>query len=130
LTELVMIHGEIRWLVGLAAVVALARFSIGWALKKDYSGLDRGLMAGFTGLLDLNLLLGLVLIVGLGGLTGPRIEHGVTMLLAAVAAHASAAWKRSDDSAKKYRNNIMVIVGALLLVVVAVVRLRGGWIFR
>lgn len=124
-----MIHGEIRWLVALAAVVALVRFGIGLAKKKDYTGLDRGLMAGFTGLMDLNLVLGIVLIVGLGGLTGPRIEHGVTMLLALVVAHASAAWKRSKDSAKKFRNNMIVIVVALLLVVVAVVRLRGGWIF-
>ena len=87
-------------------------------------------MAGFTGLLDLNLVLGIVLIVGLGGLTGPRIEHGVTMLLAVVAAHSSAAWKRSKDSAKKYRNNMIVIVVAVLLVALAVFRLRGGWIFR
>lgn len=130
MTQLVMIHGEIRWLVALAAAVALARFSYGLALKKEYGGLDRGLMAGFTGLLDLNLVLGLVLIVGLEGMTGRRIEHAVTMLLAAVAAHSSVAWKRSDDSAKKFRNNMIVIVVAVLLVVVAVVRLRGGWIFR
>jgi len=124
------IHGEIRWLVALAAVAVLVRFAYGLAAKKQYAGLDRGLMAGFTGLLDLNLVLGLVLIVGLGGLTGPRIEHGVTMLLAVAAAHSSAAWKRSPDSAKKYRNNIIVIVVAVLLVGVAVFRLRGGWIFR
>jgi len=129
LTTLMTIHGEIRWLVALAAVAALVRFGYCLAGKKKYGGLDHGLMAGFTGLLDLNLVLGLVLIAGLGGLTGPRVEHGVTMLLAVVAAHSSVAWKRSPDSAKKYRNNMIVIVVAVIVVAVAVFRLRGGWIF-
>ena len=127
--HLLKIHGEIRWLVALVAVIALVRFAYGWARRADYKGLDRGLMSAFTGLLDLNLLLGLVLLFGLGGMPGNRIEHAMTMLLAVVAAHASAAWRKSDDAVKKFRNNLLVVILALVFVATGVLRLRGGWIF-
>ncbi len=87
-------------------------------------------MATFVGLLDLNLLLGLILLVGLGGgLPMPRVEHATTMFLAIVMAHLSALWRRSDDPVKKFRNNLVVVVVALALVALGVLRLRGGWIF-
>jgi len=126
---LITIHGEIRWLVALVAVIAIVKFALGLAQKKDYTPLDRGLMSGFTGLLDLNLLLGLIIIIFGGGFNGPRIEHAGTMLVALVVAHSPAAWRRSDDAAKKFRNNLIVIVVALVLVFVGVLRLRGGWMF-
>ena len=72
--HLMKIHGEIRWLVALVAAIAIVRFAYGLARRADYKGLDRALMAAFTGLLDLNLLLGLVLLFGLGGLPGFRSE--------------------------------------------------------
>jgi len=123
------IHGEIRWLVALVAVIAIVRFGYGLARRADYKGLDRALMATFTGLLDLNLLLGLVLLFGLGGLPGFRLEHAMTMLLAVVAAHASAAWRKSDDAVKKFRNNLIVVLLAVIFVAAGVLRLRGGWVF-
>ncbi len=127
---LLTLHGELRWLVALAAVIAIVKFGLGWLRRAEFKGADRALMAAFTGLLDLNLLLGLILLFGLGGgFLSYRLEHLVTMLLAIVAAHASAAWRRSDDSVKKFRNNLIVIVVASILVVVGVIRLRGGWLF-
>lgn len=128
---LLTLHGEVRWLVALVGAVALVRFGWGWLRGADHRGLDRGLMAAFTGLLDLNFLLGLVLLVGLGGgLPGYRVEHAVTMILAVSAAHLSAIWRHSGDDARKFRNNLLVIAAALLLVVTGVLRLRGGWVFR
>jgi hypothetical protein len=123
------IHGEIRWLVALVGAFAAVRYAYGLARRAEYKGLDRALMAAFTGLLDLNLLLGLVLLFGLGGLPGFRLEHAMTMLLAVVAAHASAAWRKSDDALKKFRNNLIVVLIAILLIAVGVLRLRGGWVF-
>ena len=123
-------HGELRWLVALLAVIAVVKFGIGWVRRTEFKGVDRGLMAAFTGLLDLNLLFGLVLLFGMGtGLIGYRIEHATTMLLAVVAAHLSAIWRRSEDSARKFRNNLIVIIVASVLVLIGVFRLRGGWIF-
>ena len=122
-------HGGIRWLVALVAVVAVVRFGLGWVRGAEFKGADRGLMAAFTGLLDLNLLFGLILLFGLGGTISYRTEHAVTMILATVAAHLSAIWRGSDDSARKFRNNLIVVVAAVVLIVAGVIRLRGGWIF-
>lgn len=130
MTFLQTIHGEIRWLVALVAVIALVKFALGWFRNESYTSLDRGLMTAFTVTLDTNLLLGLILLFALpGGFPMYRIEHATTMILAVIVGHASAAWRRSDDDTKKFRNNLGVIVVALALVLVGVIRLRGGWVW-
>ncbi len=127
---LMKLHGEMRWLVVLLGLVVIVKSGLGWARRADFKGVDRGLIAAFTGLFDLNLLLGAILLFGLGGGWIPyRIEHAVTMLLAIAVAHTSAIWRRSDDSVKRFRNNLIAVVVALTLVAVGVIRLRGGWMF-
>ena len=124
------IHGEVRWLVALVGVMAIVKFGLGWMRRTEFKGMDRALMAAFTGLMDLNFLLGTILLVGLaGGLLPYRVEHALTMFPAVVAVHLSAIWRRSDDATKKFRNNLIVVVLALALVLIGVTRLRGGWIF-
>ena len=124
------LHGWIRWLVALTAVVALVKFGLGWARKSSYTSADNGIMSAFTGLMDLNLLLGLILLFGLGGgFPMNRIEHAGTMIVAVVVAHLSAIWKKLDDSGKKFRNNFLIVLVALALVFMAVTQLRGGWVF-
>ena len=54
-----------RWLVVIVAVVAVVRYALVMAGKAQRSGMDRGLMSGYTGLLDLNVLLGVIIIIGL-----------------------------------------------------------------
>jgi hypothetical protein len=127
---LLMVHGEMRWLVVLVGAIALVRSAQGWLAGSRYGSFDRVLMAAFTGFIDLNLLMGLVLLFGLGGLPTYRLEHVVTMLLAVVAAHSTAMWRKSPDDARKFRSNLIVILAVLVLVVVGVLRLRGAWIFR
>ena len=78
-----MLHSMVRWLVLLAAVAAIVKFAVGWRRGGAFSGLDRGLSLGFSGLLDLQALLGLIVLIG-GGLAGAgfpryRLEHAVTM---------------------------------------------------
>jgi hypothetical protein len=127
---LLTLHGEIRWILALVAVVAIVRFALGWLRNMEYKGMDRGLMAAYTGFLDLNFLLGLILLFGLGGGFPPhRIEHAVTMFIAVGLAHSAAAWRKSDDAALKFRNNLIVVVASLLIVVFGVFRLRGGWMW-
>jgi len=123
-------HGELRWLVALVGVVAIVKYAVGWLRGAEFKGIDRGLMAAFTSLLDLNLLLGLFLLFGLpGGLVAHRVEHATTMLLAIAVAHSSMLWRKSDDAAKKFLGNLVAVVVALVLVAVGVIRLRAGWIF-
>jgi len=124
------IHGLMRWLVAIAGLVAIIKFAYGWLSKADYTPLDKRIMSIFTILLDINVLLGLILLFGLGGGFPPnRIEHATTMILAAITAHLSAFWRKSPNSATKFRNNLIVVVIALLFIVMGVSRLRGGWLF-
>lgn len=124
------LHGEIRWLVALVGLIAIVKYSLGMMRRSEFKGVDRALMGIFTGLLDLNLLFGLVLLFGLGGgLPGFRIEHATTMLLAVIAAHLAVIWRRSVDSTAKFRNSLVVVIVALALVAVGVIRLRDGWLF-
>ena len=129
--ELVLkFHGGMRWLLVLVAAIAVVKFGLGLVRRAEFKGMDRGLMAAFVGLIDLNALFGLVLLVKLGETPmSNRIEHATTMILVFVAAHSSAFWRRSEDSAKKFRGNLIVVLLALLLIVVGVIRLRGGWLF-
>jgi hypothetical protein len=129
MSTLIAIHGMIRWLVALVALIAILKFAIGWLRQMGYNGADRGLMSGYTGLLDLNFLLGLIILIFGGGFTSSRVEHAVTMFIAIAVAHSSTAWRKSEDAQKKFRNNLAVVVVSLLLIILGVVRLRGSWLF-
>jgi hypothetical protein len=129
MSTLIVIHGAIRWLVALMAIIAIIKFAVGWLQKTPYTSMDRGLMSGYVGLLDLNFLLGLLILIFGGGFNGPRIEHAGTMFIAIALAHASAAWRRSDNDTQKFRNNLLVILLSFALIIVGVIRLRGGWVF-
>lgn len=120
------LHSVVRWLVVLVAVVAVVRYVLVMTGRAQSSGMDRGLMSGYTGLLDLNVLLGLILIIGLG-FTMQRIEHAVTNIIGVVVAHFFAQRaKKIEDAKLKTRTNLLGVVGSLLIVVVGVA-LIGGW---
>ncbi len=123
------IHGEIRWLVALAAVIVVVKFLAGWLGKRPYAPIDRTLLMIFTILLDINVLLGLILLFFGGGFSGPRLEHATTMILAVIAAHMTAMWRNTADSSIKYRNQMLLVLLALALVIFGVFRLRGGFMF-
>ena len=124
------IHGLWRWLVAVVGLIAIIKFAYGWFSKSAYMPLDRRVMSLFTISMDINVLLGLILLFGLGGGFPPsRLEHATTMILAAIVAHLSAIWRKSPNSNVKFRNNLIVVIVALLLVIGGVIRLRGGWMF-
>jgi hypothetical protein len=54
------LHSINRWIVVIVAVIAVIKLLIGWLRSSPYQAADRGLMAAYTGLLDLQLLLGLL----------------------------------------------------------------------
>jgi hypothetical protein len=126
---LLMIHSILRWLIVIVGVVALVKFAIALAQKSEFGKMDRGLSSGFSGLMDLQVTLGLLyfIITGIGGAGFPmyRIEHMVTMLLAATAGHAPAMFKKKGYN--QFAVALASIVVALLLVYVGVLRLPGGW---
>jgi hypothetical protein len=126
---LLMLHSILRWIILLIAVIAIVKFALGWLQGGAFKGMDRGLMSGFSGLMDLQVTLGIVLLLW-SGFTGDgfpiaRIAHGVTMIIAAVVAHLSARWKNADDKTR-FRNNLFVIIAALVLVMIGIAFLAGG----
>ncbi len=123
------VHGLVRWVVALLALTALIKFGLGWVRKGAFASADRGIMSAYTGFLDLNLLLGLILFFFYQSAAPRRLEHVITMIIAIVIAHASAAWRKSDDAVKKFRNNFLVVLVSILLIFSAVTQLRGGWVF-
>ena len=125
---LLMLHSIVRWLIVAVGVVALVKFAIGLIQKSAFGKMDRGLSSGFSGLMDLQVTLGLLyfLITGFGGMGFPpyRIEHGVTMLIAAGVAHTPSMFKEATN---KYAVALGAVVGTLVLIYIGVSLLPGGW---
>ena len=125
-------HSHTRWLILLVAVVAIVKFAIGWLRGSAFKGMDRGLAAGFSGLMDLQVTLGLIFLIWTSVVGVPftpnRIEHLTTMLIAAAVAHLPAMWKKSADNIR-FRNTLFCIIASLALVFMGVWRLRGGWVW-
>jgi hypothetical protein len=123
-----MFHSIVRWLIVVVGVFALGKFLAGWARKSEFTKMDRGLSAGFSGLMDLQVTLGFIFFFwsGLagGGFSMDRIEHMTIMLVAAVLGHLPTFMKKSQN---RFAIALTAVVGALLLVFVGVARLPGGW---
>jgi hypothetical protein len=127
---ILMFHSILRWLIVIVAVVAIVKFAMGWLRGGAFKGMDRGLASGFSGLIDLQVTLGVIYLIwdGLAGSGFPmyRIEHAVTMIVAAVVAHLPAMWKKAEDKIR-FRNSLFVILAVLVIVYLGVARLPGGW---
>ncbi len=123
------IHSYVRWLVVGIGIIALAKFLLGWLRKMSFKPMDRGLMSGFVGLVDLQTLLGIILFI-LGwldaGLVRYRAEHAFTMILALVLAHLSRRWRNADDTTR-FRNYALIILGVFILVFAGIAILPQGW---
>lgn len=127
---LLMIHSILRWVILLVAVIAIVVFLVSWLRRSQLQGVDRGLMSGFSGLMDLQATLGIILLVwsGLAGVGFPRyrLEHAFIMVLAAVVAHLSARWKNADEPIR-YRNYFLIILASLALVLIGISVLPGAF---
>ena len=124
-----MLHSILRWVIVVVGLFALIKFLVGWARKSDFSKMDRGLQAGFSGLVDLQVTVGFIYFFwnGLAGGAGfPmfRIEHMVTMLIAAVLGHLPSFMKKAEN---KFAVGFYAVIGALIVIVLGVYRLPGGW---
>ena len=126
MSVLLTIHSYVRWLIVIVAVVAAVKFAIGWLRGGAFKSMDRGLASGFSGLIDLQVTLGIILLVwsGLAGVGFPmyRIEHAVTMIIAAGVAHLPVRWKNADDKTR-FRNSLFIVLDVLIIIFIGVMRL-------
>ncbi len=123
---LLTIHSIVRWIVVIITIIALLNNVLGWLQSKEYDVRDGRIMSIFVGFLDLQLILGMILLFTLG-FTRYRIEHGVTLILTITLAHIYNRWKDKADKIK-FRNNSMLIIAIMLLIFVAVSALPQGWL--
>lgn len=122
-----MLHSLWRWVVVVVALIALVKFALGWLQKKNPEPLDRRLLLGFTTTLDIQVLLGIVLVIlmALNAAVGrTAIEHIVIMVVAVVVAHLTAMWRKREDNTF-LRNNFFDVLVTLLLIVVGVATVNG-----
>lgn len=126
---LINIHSFVRWVIVIIGVIAFLKFLIGWLTKKAFLPIDRGLMSGFVGLIDLQAVLGIIIFIwGVieSGLVRHRAEHAFTMILALILAHLSRLWRDAEDT-KKFRNYFLIILGVFVLIFAGIFVLPQGW---
>jgi hypothetical protein len=126
---LLTLHSILRWILILAALAAIAKLVLGLVKKQEYDKMAGGLVSAFGGLMDTQLLLGLLFFIINGMDVGfglrHRWEHLAVMFIAVIVAHLSSMWKKKD-SATRQRNTLLAILAALALVVVGVSMLPGN----
>ena len=109
-------HSGLRYLVLLAAVVAIVVLGYGLASGRRLAA-TRAVTASFTGLLDLQVLLGLALVLG-GMLTDRATGHLIMMVLALVVAHgASIIAGKSTDDRRELTVRLIGVVLSLAIIV-------------
>lgn len=127
---LLTIHSVVRWAVTLVAIALIVRLVLGLVQKRAFDQSARGLLAAFSGLMDAQMLLGLLLLLidGFGRLGFPRyrLEHAGMMLVAVIIAHLPAAWKKLPDQART-RNTLIAVIAALIFIAIGISPI-GGWV--
>ncbi len=125
-----LLHSLWRWAVVIISLVALVKFGLGWLQRKTPDATDRQITRAFTIAIDIQVALGLVLIVlqWLNGvLLRPALEHAFIMIIVVILAHLTAIWGKRDDNAA-LRNSFFVVLVVIILIGVGVARVNG-WSF-
>ncbi|MEZ4707482.1 MAG: hypothetical protein R3A44_09765 [Caldilineaceae bacterium] len=127
-------HSGWRYIVLALLIIVIVKFLIGWLNKANWSALDQRLGMATPIAIDIQVLLGIVLLavnpksmlVGRSGGVVSVWEHLVTMILALGAAHAFwSRVKKSGSDADKFRNGAIGFIVAGLLVAIGVARITG-----
>jgi uncharacterized membrane protein YphA (DoxX/SURF4 family) len=109
-------HSGTRYLVLLVGVIALLWFVWGLGTNRPFSRPAPAIFAVFVGLLDLQALMGIVLLIGRDrppGIWG----HVALMILAVTLAHSM---KKSTRRSTGYGRPLLGVAGALALIVVGI----------
>jgi hypothetical protein len=112
-------HSGVRYLVLLAGVVALVYLVRAVLARKPEGKGGRVVMSAFVGFLDLQILLGIIL-VALGDFYPALVGHIITMVIAAVVAHGSAAYAKRSGGDRADQIRLAGVVITLVLIVVGI----------
>ena len=119
-------HSGLRYLVLLAAALAIAVLAWGWSARRPFEGQSRAITAVFIGTLDLQVLLGLLLVL-VRPWYGALMGHLVMMIAAALAAHGITVYaRRQPDPRRVHAITLVGVALALLLVVGGIMAIRSS----
>jgi hypothetical protein len=137
-TPLLLLHSWLRWAVIIAGLLAVARALAGARTRRPFTPLDQSTARGFTLALDVQLLLGLVLHLGVSPFTTEAfgdfgatmrnaplrffvVEHPVGMLIAVALAHiGNARLKKRSESAARHKIAFVFFGLALLIILLSI----------
>ena len=127
-------HSGVRWLLVVAAAVALVMMIYGLAAGRAYSRSSSLPLTIFVRLTELQWVLGLVAILAYAAQTSGAVQHYhwahlVLMTIAVVTAHLYMGFRRRDDRAR-HLGGLLAIVVTVIVVIVGVAVLPGNrWDF-
>ncbi len=123
---LLAIHSLFRWFIVALAALTIFKFAVAWAGNASFKGMDRGLASALSGLMDAQVLLGLVYFLWSGfageGFPAARWIHALVMLAASALMHVPARLKALGDK-QRFVYSILSLFGALGLVFVGLAAL-------
>lgn len=120
-TFVISLHDLLRWLILAAGAVAIIRAAWGWLGALDFVRADNVLGQVYTGLLDLNVLIGIVvLVLRWGDLTRQAEMHPLVMILAAVVAHVGQRTARQRQGKMRHLVQGGGVLVSLVLVLIGI----------
>lgn len=126
MTFLYHAHSGLRYLVLLAGLLAVLYLAFGLVTRRPYDRGARVLGAAFTGTLDLQVVLGILLLF-VRPFYGALMGHVVMMILAAIAAHGAAVYARGrPDDRQRYGVSLAGVAVALALIVGGIMSIGRG----
>jgi hypothetical protein len=127
-STLLKIHGDVRWIIVLVAVVAVVRLVYGLIREKPYDRVTRTAVMAFSTAIDIQVLLGIIYFIRNGAKDSRwpthRFEHALTMLSALMIAHFPMRWRKASAPIR-FRNDLAVVLVTMLVVIIGVARLPG-----
>jgi len=133
-----LLHSWLRWLVLLAAVLTLARAFTGRTGHKLWGAADERSLRLYTTALDVQLLLGLILYVGISPITAVAfqnlgaamrdpslrffvVEHAIGMIAAVALAHIGRARVRKAATADgKHRTALLFVALSVVAILISI----------
>lgn len=132
------LHNIVRWLILIAALVAIARALIGWFGKRDWTKTDNLAGVLYVSGVDLNVLLGLILYLFLSPLRQAifgnfgaamadsnlrffAVEHLTGMIIALVLAHIGRSTSKKAAEAVRRHRAAAIWYGISFLVILATI---------
>jgi hypothetical protein len=107
------LHSWNRWLLVAVALITLLYFARGWLTSQSWTKRAQTLLTIFSSLVDLQWLLGLILLISFGSVTGFGI--------AVIVAHLHVRWRKQElEDKSRYQRGFLLVIGVVVLIVVGI----------